>query len=168
MAVSFTIDVDGVREFDRAFNRVEDTIKDFREVWPTTESVVFEIVADQFASGGTKGASGAWEGLKESTMARKGFMGFFPLVDTGDLKASVSRKGAEYQISEMSANELTMGTTRPGAVHHQRGGNHLAKRPIYDFSEESKRKLQKEGLQRPLRAILRRSTTLVQSNAGDV
>lgn len=139
----FRIEVDGAQVLDRSFNRITDKISDFRDIWPEVQKTFLEIESDQFASGGAKGASGDWEDLAPSTIEKKGFMGSFKLIESGDLKASVSRKGAKGQIYDPQPLELTLGTSIPYAIYHQRGTKRMPARPVIDLSEESKRKIQK-------------------------
>jgi hypothetical protein len=155
-------EVDGVPLLDRAFQRVERVAeRPMREAEREIDEWFEETEGEQFASGGAAGASGKWAELAPSTVERKGFLGYFPLVDTNALKLSLTRKGAKYSIRFVTDTEYARGTDRPGAVHHQRGTRRMPARRVIDPSERQKRRLVKR-IQKAVLVPLRR-TGLVES-----
>jgi hypothetical protein len=162
-----TSDIDLERALDRAFLNLERKVERPMElIGDTVEQWFFDTSADQFASGGAKGASGPWAELARSTQEQKGFMGSFPLVRTGALKASLSRRGAPHQVLERTDSELTIGTTRQGAIHHQRGTKRMPARPPIDPSDAQKRALVK-AVQRVVVNEVRRSG-FTETEIGEV
>lgn len=61
--IRFVAEVAGGIQLDRAFNRVDQEISDFRNFWPGVIVVFYEIETGQFQSEGAKGASGKWTPL---------------------------------------------------------------------------------------------------------
>lgn len=105
--------------------------------------LVFEAIAKKMMRSErmlfeTSGASAGrpWRVLDKSTIKTKAREGQSPrpLVATGLLKASLSEKGAPYQILHITDNTLELGTNRPAAVYHHVGAGHNPQRPIIMFT----------------------------------
>jgi phage gpG-like protein len=147
-----SISVEGEAVFDRAFNRVEKRIENMQPVWEGALPTIFEIFRKQFASEGSSGESGQWPALSpvyEEQKARDGY-NFLPILQREQrLVKAFTQKGAQSQVLDMSAQELQLGTALPYAALHQRGTRRLKQRKIIDFSEKSKREIQK-AIQRQL------------------
>lgn len=58
-----TLEVDGVRELDRAFISSRGHLEDLRPVWPQVERAFQKVEDEQFKSEGAKGRSGKWKPL---------------------------------------------------------------------------------------------------------
>lgn len=86
-----------------------------------------------FASQGRRGG-GSWKPLKPETIKRKG--NSLILIESGELRASLTHPGAKYQILRIGNNEIEFGTARPGAGAHQRGSKSqgLPARPFLRFT----------------------------------
>lgn len=153
-------EVDGERELDRAFQNVGAAIeRPARQVAPTVEKWFHETEGEQFFSEGAKGASGRWPGLSDAYEERKLRENPFALnilQRRGDLKLSLTRPGVKYAVREVSDDEVTLGSTHPAAIHHQRGGKRLKVRKPVDPSDTQKRKLVKE-IQREVLVPIRRT-----------
>lgn len=135
----------GVEVLNRAFNRVEQHISDFRSIWPNVAREFYAIEEDQFASEGAHGASGKWAALSPAYSKFKAiaFPGQPILRATTSLYESMTSPNAPDSIFRMTENELTVGTQREGARVHQKGGRNLPARPIIALTESDKRRIQK-------------------------
>lgn len=141
----FTFSIDGVEVFNRAFNRIDQIISDFRSIWPAVAREFYSIEAGQFESEGAKGASGKWAPLspaykkwKEKTRPGEPILRLdHYLVDS---LTSPDAPGSVYRLEQ---DEMTIGTTVEYAVFHQRGGVGLPRRPPISLTEDDKRKIQK-------------------------
>jgi phage gpG-like protein len=144
MRISFL--VDGRPQFDRAFNRVGDRIKDMRPVFEEVGKEFKEIQAEQFKSEGAKGASGGWQPLSANYAVLKYLVwGSKPILEaSGRLKDSLIGNTSDT-VSEIRKDSAAFGTSVPYATQHQRGNpsKRLPKREIISFSETQKRRLQK-------------------------
>lgn len=162
-------EVDGVTELDRAILNVGAAIEQpARKLAPTVEEWFRETEYEQFFSGGAKGASGRWPDLSKSYEEKKLRENPFALnvlQRRGDLKLSLTRPGVKYAVREVTDDAITLGTSHPAAIHHQRGGKRLPQRKPIDPSEEQKRKLVK-AIQKNVLVPIRRSG-LVIIGGGD-
>lgn len=143
----FSVTASGDKILDRAFNRITDKIADFRDdVWPAAAEAFWIIEKEQFESGGAKGASGKWPDLspKYEEWRAKHFNPFpFPLHRTGDLKASLTRKGAKGNIYDARPQELTLGSSIEYGGYHMKPYKRRPARPPISLSEKQKRDLVK-------------------------
>lgn len=166
MPVRFTGEVDGIPVLDRAFNRVEEYIADFRNIWPSVAEEFYAIEREQFASQGAHGASGTWAPLSPAYAKFKAVE--FPnqpiLRATTALYQSMTSPDAPDSIFRMDAQEMTIGTQREGATAHQRGSG-LPARPIISLTDADKRRIQK-AIQLPLVSYIRRQGLVVLENAA--
>lgn len=141
----FTVDVDGIQVMDRAFNRVQEFISDFRSLWPAVAEEFYKIEGEQFASEGAASASGKWASLSKAYATWKAVR--FP--NQTILKASTSlfdaltSQDAPGSIFRPTESELVIGASQPYGLDHQRGGGRLPRRRAIDPSEAQKRRLQK-------------------------
>ena len=165
--ISFSATIDGVPEFERAFNRIEKEIDDLRFVWPAVSQEIYKIEGEQFASEGAAGASGKWAALKLAYSKYKAvtFPGMTILKATTSLFDSVTSPDAPDSIFRPEAGMLTIGTQREGAIYHQRGTSRMPARKIYSFSESQKRRIQK-AIQVGLVQFIRRQGFQVTENSA--
>ena len=165
--LNFSVEVDGIVEMDRGFNRVEQFISDFRSRWPEVARVFYRIESEQFASQGAAGASGLWAPLSKAYAAYKAVR--FPnqpiLRATNSLFDSMTRMDASDSIFRPTATDLTIGTQREGATAHQRGSGRMPARKIISLTDDSKRRLQK-AIQIGLVQFVRRQGFTVLENAA--
>jgi phage gpG-like protein len=145
----FTVDVDGLPMFDRAFNRL-DSLNDLRPLWPEVISEFYLIEQEQFD---TEGAAGGQKWAPLSPAYREWKEIHYPgepiLQREHDLINSLTDPEAPDAILEPREDELIIGSKVPYARIHQRKG-----RPPISFSEQQKRRLQK-ALQRGLVQFVR-------------
>ena len=162
MAFNFTFEIEGVQQFNRAFNRIEGHIDDLRPVWDHVERVMFEIEDAQFKSEGSRGGLGKWQPLSRAYAAQKEktHPGKPILERTGRLMRSLTGKTGDTLLVK-EKDEFGFGTAVPYAPFHQRGGGKLPKRAVVDLSSSQKRDLQK-GIQKGLLDILRRDVSWVE------
>lgn len=146
---------------DRAFNRVETGISDFRFIWPSVSQEIYAIQREQFGSQGAHGLSGAWAKLSPTYAKWKQI--HYPnmpiLQATTALMQSMTSPDALDSIFRPEPTQLTMGTKREGARRHQRT------RPMYSFTEADKRRITK-AIQLPLVGFIRRQGFHVLENAA--
>jgi hypothetical protein len=71
MSWRFSFEVAGVKEFDRAFNRVGEHISDLRPVWDKIERTFYKIEREQFDSEGSHGRTGKWAAITRPYAKRK-------------------------------------------------------------------------------------------------
>src|SRR6266545_2075470 len=95
---------------------------------------MFRVEKAIFSSQGRRFGS-SWKYLAESTRLKKGHPVI--LVDTGDLRRSVTEPGAEFQILQIDRFGIDFGTHRPWAFVHQFGDKrgHVPKRQFIDFNQ---------------------------------
>jgi phage gpG-like protein len=130
--VKFTVSVDGVQSTTRAFQTLDETIRDFRPVWPEIHMYFLRSMTEQFESLGSRGGQ-RWQPLNEKYAKWKAqrFPGKPILVRTERLKRSLSLGGSEPdQVKEFAPMYAVFGTRVPYARYHQRGTRRMPARPI--------------------------------------
>jgi phage gpG-like protein len=142
--IRFVAEVQGEVQLDRAFNRVDQEISDFRNFWPGVILAFYEIETAQFATEGAQGASGQWAALSPAYKIFKEieFPGKTILRRTDALYESMTGPDALDSIVRPEKDELTIGSALPYALVHQKT------RPIISLSEDNKRKIVKSIQQR--------------------
>jgi hypothetical protein len=142
--IRFTAEVAGDVQLDRAFNRVEQEISDFRNFWPGVIVAFYEIETEQFATEGAQGASGPWTPLSDAYKVFKEieFPGKSILRREDALYESMTGPDALDSILRPEIDELTIGSALPYALSQHR------KRPIVSLSEDNKRRMIKSIQQR--------------------
>lgn len=143
--LNFTAQIDGVTVLDRSFNRIDQHISDFRNIWPTPTSVIYGIFSNAFQTEGASTAAGKWEELSPPYAKRKAiqFPGQPILRATTSLFESLTDPDAPDAIYLPERDQLTIGTKDPKGRAHQRGGGRLPARPIIAFTEQDKRAITK-------------------------
>jgi phage gpG-like protein len=156
--IHFVGNVQGVEVLNRAFNRVEEYISDFRSIWPDVATEIYAINAEQFQSEGSAGASGKWAALSPAyaRFKAKAFPGQPILQAEGHMIASLTDPEALDAIYRPEQTVLTIGSKDPKARKHHLGLDNLPARPIFSFSERQKRRIQK-AIQRNLVEFTRRA-----------
>lgn len=99
-----------------------------------------EQIAEQFATEGDRG-SGGWAPLQESTIAAKAAAGLDPhiLEATKTLMESLTEKGNEWHIEEITDDSLHLGSRDWVGVFHQQGTSRMPARKPVDFTELDRR-----------------------------
>ena len=159
--IHFTAEVAGDVQLDRAFNRVEQEISDFRDFWPGVILAFYEIETEQFATEGARGASGQWAALSPAykIFKEREFPGKTILRRTDALYESMTGPDALDSILRPEQNELTIGSALPYALIQHK------KRPIISLSEDNKRKIVK-SIQRRLVEFARTTGFQVEEKAA--
>lgn len=141
----FTFDVDGQTVLDRAFNRIDRYISDFRNIWPGVAQEFYATEERQFQSEGASGASGRWAPLSQAyaRFKSKVFPGQPILQQTSSLYESLTSPDALDSIFRPLPQELQIGTKVPYFRAHQRGSGRIPARPPISLTEPDKRRLQK-------------------------
>lgn len=157
MPFRFRVEVAGEQVFDRAFNRI-DSLSDLRPLYPEVIREFHLIEREQFESEGAAGASGRFAPLSASYARSK--QTSHPdkpvLRADDDLFVSLTDPEAAGAILRPEPDSLTIGTSVPYAIFHQRGTRHMPARPPISPSETQKRRLQKaiqSGLVRFVREV---------------
>lgn len=142
--IRFVAEIAGDAQLDRAFNRVEERISDFRNFWPGVITAFYEIQTEQFQSEGAKGASGPWTPLSPAykLFKEREFPGKTILRREDALYESMTSSDALDSILRPQKDELIIGSALPYALAVHK------KRPVISLSEDSKRKLVKTIQQR--------------------
>lgn len=152
--------LDGVEILDRAFNRVSEHVSDFRFVWPSATTEVYQILNEQFESEGAAGATGRW--AKLSPAYEKWKTTHYPgqpiLRLTDALFESLTSFEGLDSIYQADAEQLTIGSKAPYAKRHQKT------RPIFAFKEEHKRRITK-SIQLPLAKFVREQGFVIERAA---
>lgn len=165
--IHFSAEVLGVEVLNRGFNRIEEHISDFRNIWPNVAREFYAIEREQFQSQGAHGASGRWAPLSPAYAKYKAiaFPGQPILRADNLLFESMTSPDALDSIFRMDDRELTIGTQREGATAHQRGRGRMPARPIISLTESDKRRIQK-SIQRGLIEFTRRAGFQVEERAA--
>src|SRR5690242_15670684 len=142
--IRFVAEISGDVQLDRAFNRVDQEISDFRNFWPGVITTFYEIETAQFATEGAQGASGAWAPLSPAYKAFKEveFPGKTILRRTDALYESMTGPDALDSVLRPGKDELVIGSALPYALIHQKT------RPVISLSEDNKRAMVKSIQQR--------------------
>lgn len=143
--IRFSAELLGVPVLDRAFNRIEQYISDFRSVFPNVAKEFYAIEVQQFDSQGARGASGRWAPLSTAYAKFKAvaFPGQTILKATTSLYDSMTNPDAPDAIYRVEPMMLTVGTKDPKAMGHQRGKRNLPARPIISLTNDDKRRITK-------------------------
>jgi len=140
----FVAEIQGVVQLDRAFNRVDQEISDFRNFWPGVITTFYDIESQQFHTEGASGASGKWTPLSPAykLFKEREFPGKTILRREDALYESMTGPDALDSILRPEEHELVIGSALPYAPIHQKT------RPIISLTEESKRRMVKSIQQR--------------------
>ena len=159
--IRFVAEVAGGVQLDRAFNRIDQEISDFRVFWPGVIVAFYEIETEQFQSEGAKGASGKWTPLSPAykLFKEREFPGKTILRREDALYESMTGPDALDSILRPEKDELTIGSALPYALIHQKT------RPVISLSEENKRKITK-SIQQRLVAFARTTGFEVEEQAA--
>lgn len=143
--IRFTAEVAGFEVLNRGFNRLDQSISDFRGIWPNVAAEIYAINSEQFDSEGSRGASGKWAALSAAYAKYKvvAFPGQPILQAEGHMIASLTDPEAADAVYSPGRMELIIGSKDPKARAHHLGLGNLPARPIFSFTEERKRRLQK-------------------------
>ena len=105
--------------------------------------MMLDVMGKVFDSQGRRGG-GSWRKLTTAWLERKRQGGLDPRIlhASGDLRKSVSVRGANDQILEISNSKLVLGSQLPYAERQHYGDGHLPARPYIDkFTERDLRRM---------------------------
>ena len=159
----FTFEVEGKREFDRAFNRVGEHVQDLRPVWPHVTREFFETMDEQFKSEGSKGRSGKWKELEPAYAKQKAidYPGQPILQRTGKLFASLTGKTSDTVLIE-EKDEFGFGSSLLYAKFHQTGTSKMPAREIFSFTELTRTRITK-AMQKGLLTLIKGDRDVTKS-----
>lgn len=159
--IRFSADVLGIPVLDRAFNRLDNVVSDFRPIWPFVATEFYAAEREQFNTEGAAGASGKWAPLSPAykRWKEKNFPGLPILRLSNVLMDSLTTPDALDSVFIAEPQQLTIGTKAIQGLVHQRRG-----RPPISLSESQKRRVQK-AIQRGLVQFTRQAGFQVQEAA---
>lgn len=162
--INFAIDIDGINQFDRTFNRLSQ-IDDLRPLWGEVIGEFHQIEVEQFDS------EGAATGQRFHPLSRVyaeykevAYPGKPILQASGDLRDSLTDSDAIGAIVRPGPHELIVGTSVPYARFHQRGTGRMPARPPIRLAELQRRRIQK-AIQRGLVQFIREAGAEVEEAA---
>jgi len=139
---TLTFEIEGERQFKLSLGRMGKALGDMRPYWDKAlKPTFYKVEAEQFASQGGAGRSGAWAGLSKPYAAWKAkrYPGKGILERTGALKASLL--GGAGQVYESHPTWMAIGSGIEYGTYHQRGGGNLPKRPPISVSASQEKAL---------------------------
>lgn len=142
---TFTFDVFGQTLIEHEFLRMRNASRDMRPAFREVADQIMSLEEWMFDSEGGIGKNGRWAPLRLSTVQQKQRKGYGTriLVAEGDLRDSVTREGAEYQVLHIFDTWMQLTTDHPAAKFHQSGTKYMRKRRIFDFRSEHKKTMMK-------------------------
>lgn len=151
--------IDGLPAFDRAFLRVQELITDWRAIFEQFGELFLDWEELDFWHAGTSGGE-RWKDLTPAYEEYKGRVRpFMPLLRFDDvLYNSLTRKGAEFNVWEVSEQDAAFGTADPKARYHQLGTSRMAARPVVQMNDRRRTELMKKAQAELLKYV--RSTGL--------
>lgn len=142
--MKYEINVEGLPELKAAFEKVQDGVADLRKngIWLKVKQAAYRELKEQFSSEGAAGVGGKWKELSSPYKERKAKKyGSVPILQaTGKLYRSLTRDGGD-SVVDYQPLEMSLGTTVPYAAYHQRGTGKMPARPVFDFTDESKKRI---------------------------
>jgi phage gpG-like protein len=123
-------EIDGEKGIDYAIDAISDGVSDWREVWPEVERIFYVATLAQFRTEGQRGGS-PWRPLSSGYRKWKEVKapGQPILVLTGRLRKSLTAVGNQDTIRDQQPMALTLGTSTPYGIFHQRGTRKMPARP---------------------------------------
>lgn len=145
--VAFTLDIEGEERLPPMMLAIRDRV-DLREARRDLDSVIHNVVRNQFAGEGNAGRHGRWPGLAPSTRAQKaarGRGGLPMLVDSGRMRrAAVSKRGGGDGVRRASRLRYEWGLAgRSGRIgrYHQFGTRRMQQRRLFDLRDEDVKRM---------------------------
>ncbi len=137
--------VAGEVEMDRGLARFTEGVADWRPIWNVFADTFYSYIKAQFASEGAEALGSKWAQLSDAYAAWKAvhYPGKPILERTGRLLASLSSSKGAGAVYEPKPKSLTIGSTVPYAIFHQKGTEKMPQRKEIVLSEHAKRELMK-------------------------
>lgn len=129
--IQLTFALPGMPSLAISLSRFADEVTDFRPFWEGRfKALWYEERRRDFALEGLATGS-SWARLSPAYAAWKAqhFPGAPILTRTGALRAALSAPDAEGSVWQPTATALTVGTTVPYGLYHQRGTRRMPQRP---------------------------------------
>ena len=127
-------------QFSRAFEFAQEKQADFTHPFELMSDDFYKSMSEVFSSEGAYEERKHWQELSPAYAAWK--MRHYPgkkiLERTGRLKRSLTVKGGEDSVSNITPSELAIGTRVPYAILHQMGTKRLPQRKIIELTEKQK------------------------------
>lgn len=142
MAIRLEVKIAGITELDRVFRKFQDNIIHWNPIFEDMAEAFYKQEESVFNYEGKYNDLNMWEPLTEKYNAwkQRKFPGRKVLELTGKLKESLTRKGAEGNIHEITADGMRIGTnlkTKNGytlGTLHQLGTKKMVARPPLKLS----------------------------------
>lgn len=127
-------------QFSRAFENFSSRIADLTEPFREIQLEFYDTMANVFAAEGAFEDRTKWAELSPNYRAwkQRKFPGRKILELTGKLKSSLITSGSEGNVSVVTPTEMSVGTTIPYAIYHQKGTSRMPMRKIIHLTQEQK------------------------------
>lgn len=141
----FRMDVAGQVEMDRGLARFTDGVSDWRPIWIVFADSFYAHLRAHFASEGAEGLGAKWASLSAAYAAWKAvhYPGKPILQRSGALLASLTSSTAPGAVYQPKPKSLTIGSSVPYAIYHQKGTGRMPQRKEIALDERTKRELMK-------------------------
>lgn len=143
--LDITFTVDGLDEVRRSFVTWGKAIEDLTPAWQdVADDVRADFALNMIGEGalfGGDGGKGGWAPLSPRTVREKARAGYgaMPILwRRGTLGESLAIKGAEGNVSVVTATGVTLGTDIPYAHYHQEGTRKMPARKIVGLTWQRK------------------------------
>ncbi len=144
----FTIEIDGIKQFDRVFSKIQYRISDFTPIWEEIAEEFYFMEEKIFENEGNVEDVSKWKDLSTAyaEWKEKHYPGENILHLTGELEESLTRKGASGNIHEIDKKSMAIGSgLKVGkwnlAWLHQRGTHKMPARPPLRLIKSFKSKI---------------------------
>ena len=129
----------GIAQYSRMYSRFADGVHDLRPLWSRYYANFLAMEREQFATQGGHG-SGGWASLKEPYRSWKMRVrpGRLILEFDGDLKNSLTQRGAKGSICRINTGWAEFGSSIPYGIYHAKGTGKMKKRPPIEMSESDR------------------------------
>jgi len=144
MAKNITVgySVLGIPQWRRQIRAVKDSVKSMKPGFELIAKDFYETEKSQFAGSGSFEGNKPWVGLSDIYKAWKDrhFPGQPILTLHGNLRDSLTKKGAPGNIHRISDMSFEIGTGIEYAIYHQKGTSKMLPRPPIWLTEAEKRR----------------------------
>lgn len=129
-------------EFNRGFNKLENTLDDFSPVWKEVQTEFYKIEREQFDSEGRAGESGKFKPLSPAyERVKQAKFGSVPILTaSGRLYKSLTSETSDSVVIT-NKQDAAFGTNLPYAQAHQKGARNLPQRKPIDISSKQQNRL---------------------------
>lgn len=141
--MKISVEVDGVQDTIRAFEKVEKGIVDFRELgtWDWVQSEFYKIQKEIFASEGAAGKGGKWKALSSPYAAiKQAKYGDMPILQaSGKMYKTFTSDAGNV---DKKADSMTFQFDAPAGYHMGKGGRgKMPYRSSLDLNPEQQKRL---------------------------